>query len=103
MHDIDWSCPTDLHPYELAYELEDQKRENDIWRWCRDYFISAMTYSIEHCLNGKKAKTEYIKHAADRYRKEEDYDTKIRKALLAEQMWIANAQQRHLPKPFEKE
>ncbi len=37
-----------------------------------------MTYSIEHCLNGKKkAKTEYIKHAADRYRKEEDYDTKI--------------------------
>ena len=60
VHDIDWSCPTDLHPYELAYELEDQKRENDIWRWCGDYFISAMTYSIEHCLNGKKKQRQSI-------------------------------------------
>ena len=81
--------------------MENQERENDIWRWCGDYGMSALICAIDRCLNGKKAKSEYFKQAVDRYQEEEDYDTKVRKAILAERMWINNAEQRKLPKPFE--
>lgn len=102
MKDIDWACPADLRPYEQAYKLEDQKRENDIWRWCGNYGVSALIFAIDHCMNGRKAKSEYLNRAVDKYKKEEDYDTQIRKALLAEQLWSGNAERRHLPEPFKK-
>lgn len=60
MHDIDWSCPSDLRPYELAYRLEKQKNDNDAWLMFGTYGISALTVAIDHCLNGRKARSSYI-------------------------------------------
>ncbi len=60
MHDIDWSCPADLRPYEQAYRLEKQKNDNDAWLTFGTYGISALTVAIDRCLNGRKARSKYI-------------------------------------------
>lgn len=38
-----------------------KERESDVWNFVGTYGISALIYAIDHCLNGKKAKSEYIK------------------------------------------
>lgn len=60
MHDIDWSCPADLRPYEQAYRLEKQKNDSDAWLMFGAYGISALTVAIDRCLNGRKARSKYI-------------------------------------------
>lgn len=60
-HDIDMSCPSDLKPYLLAYEQEQVTKDRQIWNWIGNYGISALIVAIDHCFNGEKAKTEYIK------------------------------------------
>lgn len=57
--DIDWSCPAELEPYAKAYDL--YLKEQDALSWeLGVYFSSAMTTAIDHALNGRKAKSEYI-------------------------------------------
>lgn len=58
--DIDGSCPKDLQPYADAYNLERKDRDFEMWAWWGNYGIPALVFSIEHCLAGKKAKTEYV-------------------------------------------
>lgn len=33
-----------------------------MWLWFGTYGISAFSFAIDHCMNGNKAKTEYMKH-----------------------------------------
>ena len=61
VHDIDMSCPADLEPYMLAYEQEQGMKDRQAWNWVGSYGISALVFAIDHCFNGKKAKTEYMK------------------------------------------
>lgn len=61
VHDIDMSCPADLKPYLLAYEQEQGIKDRQAWSWIGSYGISALVYAIDHCFNGKQAKTEYVK------------------------------------------
>lgn len=53
------SCPKELEPYDKAHEKK--IRERDYWQhaWWGNYGISALTFSIEHCLAGRKARTKY--------------------------------------------
>lgn len=46
--------------YAKAYALERKERDSLVHAWVGTYGISALTFSIDHCLNGRKAKTEYI-------------------------------------------
>lgn len=71
------------------------------------YMSSAVIYAVEHCLAGRKAKTELIKEPIlakmlenERYEKmtdEQKYEHDVQKALIAEQAWIANDRMRGLP------
>lgn len=36
-------------------------RDEEMWMWCGNYMLSAVTVAVEHNLAGKKAKSEYIK------------------------------------------
>ena len=61
--DIDCSCPADLEPYAKAYELEQKQKDEILWIQCGTYFLNAIQVAVEHCLFGKKAKSEYIKNS----------------------------------------
>lgn len=61
VHDIDMSCPNDMKPYLLAYEQEQVIKDRQAWNWIGSYGVSALMVAIDHCFNGKKAKTEYVK------------------------------------------
>lgn len=65
--------------------------------WWGNYGISALVYAIEHCLAGKKAKSEYVKEAIlnkflenDKLTQEEIDNREIQKMIQAEEMWIKN-------------
>lgn len=61
VHDIDWSCPADLEPYAKAHNLEVKENDAIIHAVCGSYVLSAVSVAVEHCLAGKKAKSQYIK------------------------------------------
>lgn len=55
------SCPVELAPYIKAHKMKIQEADRMAWSFCGNYVLSAMTVAIDHCLNGRKAKSEYIK------------------------------------------
>ncbi len=62
LHDIDWSCPTDLEPYEKARKLELVENDGIIHAACGSYVLSAVSVAVEHCLAGRKARSKYIEN-----------------------------------------
>lgn len=55
------SCPKELEPFLKAHKLKMQ--EQDYLNWLSNqYTLSAVSVAVEHCLAGKKAKSQYIKH-----------------------------------------
>ncbi len=61
VHDIDWSCPADLEPYAKAHKMNLMENDNIIHAVCGRYVLSAVSVAVEHCLAGRKAKSQYIK------------------------------------------
>ena len=45
-----------------GFKLLRERRDNEAWLWFGTYGISAFSFAIDHCLNGSKAKTEYMKN-----------------------------------------
>lgn len=60
VHDIDWSCPADLEPYEKAHKKEVLENDSLMHVWWGNYGLSAVSVSVEHCLAGHKAESKYI-------------------------------------------
>lgn len=57
---IDWSSPADMKPYLKAHNEE--LKEKDYLAWLQgQYTLSAVSVAVEHCLAGRKAKSNYIK------------------------------------------
>lgn len=81
--DIDWSCPADLEPYSKAYQLEFQNIDNYIHGIFGNYFISALSVTIDHMLN-EQAKSEYMRETMleDMGLTEEERKEKARKAFI---------------------
>ena len=80
--------------------------ENDSMAYmiCGDYIMSAVSVAVEHCIFGKRAKSEYIKELImqkvfenDGLTEEEIYEKELRKALFAEEQWINAGNQKGLP------
>lgn len=94
-----------LTPKTLGYCLEGEKlrrkeRDNEMWSWWGSYGVSAVIFAIDHCLNGRKAVSKYIKEpvmSKDIQRKEGFTDADIQKAILIEQQYMNMAQQNGLP------
>ena len=55
------SCPKELEPYEIAHKKQIMEKDLLAHTWWGTYGLSALTVAVEHCLYGKKAKSEYIK------------------------------------------
>lgn len=52
-------CPSDIEPYEAAYQLE--QKQIDVHNWTLGCYVeSAVLTAVEKNLAGKKAKSKYI-------------------------------------------
>ena len=61
LHDIDWSCPSDLEPYSKAHALERKEKDMLVHAWFGSYGINSLCVALDKMLNGKKSTSEYIK------------------------------------------
>lgn len=55
------SNPAIISVWEKAWKMEENRKNDLIHTFVGNYGISALVYSIDHVLNGKKAKSKYIK------------------------------------------
>ena len=97
------SCPKELEPYDIAYKMKLQEQDYLQHLWWGNYGISALMFAIDHCLNGKKANTQYSKEPIfkkifenDGLTEEQIYEKELKKALLAEEQWIVASKQKGL-------
>ena len=71
------------------------------------YMASAVTYAVEHCLAGRKAKSQLIKEPIlaklmqeerlNSMTEEERYEYEVQKAIQNEEMWITASKMKGLP------
>ena len=59
LHDIDWSCPTDLEPYAKAYALERKEKDALVHMWIGSYGVNALMLSLDRAFNGRKSSVKY--------------------------------------------
>lgn len=50
-------CPTDMQPYIKAHELEQDEKDTYVHVAAYRYGVDVLTYSLDHILNGNKAKS----------------------------------------------
>lgn len=55
------STPKVLKAYTEAYKIKLKTLDRLAWQFCGSYVLSAVSVAVEHCLGGKKAKSEYVK------------------------------------------
>lgn len=49
----------ELEPFVKAHKLKIEEQDMYMYLWWREYGISAFAYAIDHCMNGKTAKSKY--------------------------------------------
>lgn len=54
------SCPKELEPYARAHRKKIEEQDYLQYIWWGNYGLFAMRFAVDHCLNGKNAKTRYI-------------------------------------------
>lgn len=54
------SCPKELEPYSIAHKKKMEEQDYLQWQWWGSYGLSAVCFAVDHCLNGKNAKTQYL-------------------------------------------
>lgn len=58
-HEFMHSTPKVLKAYDKAFDKKIEMIDSLVWRFCGEYFLSAVSVAVEHCLAGKKAKLKY--------------------------------------------
>ncbi|MBQ8804105.1 MAG: hypothetical protein IJZ53_10760 [Tyzzerella sp.] len=59
-YDLFWHLtPKKLEAFYEAHRLKQEMRDGEMWIMGR-YVLSAVSVAVEHCLAGKKAKSEYL-------------------------------------------
>ena len=80
--------PKKLGLYAKGYHMKQKERDQEMWTWFGNYGISSMIFAIDHCLNGKKAKSKYveepiIQHVENAEQRKEEHDKKLRELFWA--------------------
>lgn len=102
-NDFFHSTPKILSAYDKAFERQIVCRDAEMWR-NGQYTLSAVLVAVEHCLGGKKAKSEYmkepiLKEVSEKIEltQEEIDNRELQRMILAEEQWIKNDKKRGLP------
>lgn len=98
------STPKVLKAYDKAHSLKRKMEDEQAWYIFGNYGISAFMFAIDHSLNGKKAKSEYIKEPIlskinenDGLTQEEIDERELKKMLLYEEQWQRQYKKKGLP------
>ena len=90
------SNPRIIKVWEKAFKLKQNRTNELIHAWVGNYGISALGYAIDHCLNGRKARTEYMKEPIQLFEKtKEDLEKDSEKARQAFLSWAGIAQSKY--------
>ena len=54
------STPKELKAYDKAFELRQKIEDDKMWGFWGNYGISALIFAIDHCFNGRKAKSKFF-------------------------------------------
>ena len=100
------SSPRELKPYIYSAKMRRMQKDEDNF-YLMHYMCSAVTYAVEHCLAGQKARTQLIKEPIlskllqeeklNKMTEEERYDYEVRQAIQKEEMWITAGRLKGLP------
>ena len=52
--------PAIIDVWEEAWKRQENRKNELIHAWVGEYGISALVFAIDHCLNGKKARSKYM-------------------------------------------
>ena len=55
------STPKVLKAYDKAHFNKIELIDSLAWQFCGNYVLSAVAVAVEHCLAGRKARSEYVK------------------------------------------
>lgn len=94
------SCPKELEPFEAAHKAKILEQDELQYMWWKNYGISALMFAVDHCLNGKKARTEFLEEPilSKTFKESKNtYEKELDMALIAEKQWIASARKNGLP------
>lgn len=81
------SNPRIIKVWEKAYKMEQNRKNIIIHSMIGNYGISALMFAIDHCLNGRKAKTKYVEKPIQLFELTEE--EKKQEAIKARQAFIA--------------
>lgn len=100
------SSPRELKPYIKAFKYKKIYKDEEQF-YLMIYMSKAVTYSVEHCLAGRKAKTELLKEPImsklleeeklAEMTEEERYEYEVQQALANEEAWIVASRMKGLP------
>ncbi len=100
------SNPKELKPYIRASKLVKMQKDEEQF-YLMHYMSSAVTYAVEHCLAGNKARTKLIKEPIfsklleeeqlNEMTEEERYEFEVQKAIANEEAWITASRMKGLP------
>ena len=82
------SNPAIIKVWEKAWKMEEERKNSLLHAWVGNYGISALCYAIDHVLNGRKAKSKYMKEPLRLFEMtEEEKKQKEKNALAAFVAW----------------
>lgn len=100
--------PKKLKPFFKAFENKRKMRDEESWIWWGTYGISALSVVLASAFS-KDSKAKYVNKPVyqemedkDKELTEEEIQREIQKAILVEEMWIANDKRRGLPETIIK-
>jgi hypothetical protein len=93
------SNPRIIKVWEKAYKLRINTLNERIHSWVGTYGISALMHSIDHCLNGRKAKIQYEAKPMKMFElTEEEKQKEAEKARQAFVAWAGRAEKKYKKK-----
>ena len=84
------SNPRIIKTWEKAWKAEENRKNNLIHSYVGNYVMSAVTVAVEHCLNGKKAKSKYTEKPIQLFPLTEEEKKREQKKAIAQFMAWAN-------------
>lgn len=67
--------PVKLEPFFEAHRIQRKMADEDMWRMCGTYMLSALTVAIDRAFNGRKSKIKYIENPvlSDSFEQKEEF------------------------------
>lgn len=89
------SNPRLIAVWQKAYQEDLSYKNSLIHSMVGTYGISALTFAIEHCLNGRKAKSKYIQEPVDLFPKDKDDEIEAENARNAFIAWAESMKNKY--------